>query len=64
MQYKDILREIGNGPLSISALARKLNMNYSVLTGYLMRLEEERTIKKIKVGRSYVYQLTGIENKP
>ena len=52
-----ILKIIKKESLSLTELAKRLNVNRMFLYGYISRMEEEGIVKFIWVGRSKVYQV-------
>ncbi len=52
-QLFDILKE---KPMSVSELARRLNVRREYLGGYLEALRDSGRLERIMVGRSYVYR--------
>jgi len=52
----DILKLLKNNPLlTISSLAKKLNVNRIYLSGYLQALEDQKKIKSKLIGPAKVY---------
>lgn len=52
-QLFEILKE---NPMSVSELARRLNVRREYLGGYLEALRDSGRLERIMVGRSYVYR--------
>jgi Mn-dependent DtxR family transcriptional regulator len=53
---KRILNLIKDDPISVSELARKLNVRREFVSGYLESMRQDGIVKVIKVGRSKVYK--------
>lgn len=53
----EILKILKERPISVSELARKLKMRRDFLAGYLESMRDREILRKITVGRAYVYQL-------
>jgi predicted transcriptional regulator len=51
-----IMKLVSERPMSVSQLAKELNLRRDFLAGYLEALKTQGKLKKIEVGRSYVYQ--------
>ncbi len=52
----EVLKIIKERPISVSELARKLNMRRDFLAGYMESMRERGMITLIKVGKAHVYQ--------
>ena len=52
-----ILAVLKGGPISVSELAKKLNVRRDYLAGYLESMRERGKLRMVKVGRAYVYQV-------
>jgi len=53
----EILKIIKERPISVSELARKLNMRRDFLAGYLESMRDRGILRRVTVGRAHVYQL-------
>jgi Mn-dependent DtxR family transcriptional regulator len=53
---KRILNLIKDDPISVSELARKLNVRREFVSGYLESMRQDGIVQVIKVGRSKVYK--------
>jgi len=53
----EILKMLKERPISVSELARKLNMRRDFLAGYLESMRDRGMLNLIKVGKANVYQI-------
>lgn len=56
---KRIINMLSKELMSTSELARKLGMRRDIIAGYLEALKNQGKLKFSKVGKSYVYTVTG-----
>jgi predicted transcriptional regulator len=54
---QDILRILKQRPISVSELARKLNVRRDFLAGYLESMRDRGKLSLISVGKAHVYQI-------
>jgi len=60
MGEETLFKMLKERPMSVSELARKLNMRREFLTGYLEALRDKGQVQRISVGRSHVYLPTQV----
>ncbi len=53
--YEKIMDELARKPMSVSELAKRLNVRREFLTGYLEALRQQGYVEKVVVGRAHVY---------
>jgi len=56
MGEEQLFNMLKEKPMSVSELARRLNVRREYLGGYLEALRDSGRLERIMVGRSYVYQ--------
>ncbi len=56
MAEETLFKILKERPMSVSELARRLNIRREYLTGYLEALRDSGKLERIMVGRSYVYR--------
>lgn len=59
MAEEALFKILKERPMSVSELARRLNVRREYLAGYLEALRDGGKLERILVGRSYVYQPRG-----
>ncbi len=52
---REALKLLKEGPVSVSQLAKKLNVRRDFLAGYLESLRDRGKLKMVKVGKANVY---------
>ena len=58
MGEEQLFNMLKENPMSVSELARRLNVRREYLSGYLEALRDSGKLERIMVGRSYVYRPT------
>ena len=56
MSEDTLFKILKEKPMSVSELARRLNVRREYLAGYLEALRDSGKLERIMVGRSYVYR--------
>ena len=52
---ENCLKTLKGKPMSVSELAKSLNMRRDFLTGYLESMKDRGMLELVKVGRAHVY---------
>jgi len=55
---REIMKLLKEGPVSVSQLAKQLNVRRDFLAGYLESLKDRGKLKMVKVGKANVYLIT------
>ncbi len=50
-----IVEELSRKPMSVSELAKRLNLRREFLTGYLEAMRQQGLLERVVVGRAHVY---------
>ena len=59
----EVIKLLSERPISVSQLARQLNVRRDFLTGYLESMRDRGKLRVISVGKAHVYMIRGRRNE-